>query len=1282
MLPKNMPLSMEALQYRCIDRNSSTYIGWSESGKLSEHTITWKSWFASWFGWSVKVPESGQKEVQTLLEKLDEYKDRYKHIADLALTVSIKDRKVTLPEVLPQEKDACNASQLRKAVDTLVETSVGKLLDAEAALICRIATGDESYIEGLEKNAIENLIKDLLGSLDSVDITAENKQVFIRQFVGRLREAHESVSPEDKVESARELAEICELLGDEIKLLEVVDHPELMQAEATLMNSVTASKGVEDSPVLAAHFMEVLLKSSLSVAVSREYQQQVVTAITQRLETRGEKAPELLEALEQGEQQSLEGELPEESYRLKPATLQPLLETEGQSDQDMDPTQGLKFGREELTQFREKHSPTEATGLLLDGEEIELEVLKKELPLTLQQTLTTTFLDRHKTKVSGHSSTMASVTASLQPEKSVLWTVIQAHKTNSMMIESDEPEGADDEVDEDSLVQSVVERVRAGGQEPEETLKQLQTDLEKEIGELRAAPETEDQGEDIEEEASIMAASLQASGRPVALAIKDRQLKKMHSDWDKQVKQVFGRPLEQLPPYEQRALGGYFYKLCTDKSIDTKTSSGKMKPFLTPYKTREENLLEQTAVLLNQWKQQGSPGRKMVLSVDAKEGVKGLGISNRMSSDLANDASVVLKKLCCEFVPGVCGSPYDEVQSLEEYQQHLKQLQSDMTDEQSEFNQQLNRLLSASDEAKELGASIKKDSDRIKNKLDEKLGVVEVLIENDYSRTENLNVGAIRLIKSAVRVIKQEMEKAANLPAGTEAEQASQEDRLLALGFQKRIFESEINQYEQAGRIKRLQPNIVENLHALRKKTWNQLIPFFATDDETVEQFDRMLEQELTTLPWQPVLKKYVMQDDEGNYHTYDIENIPMGALRWFPQLSEEAANLAYGGDGKDPFNLKHCGRASMSTSEQEHAVNGWVVRMKDANGQQIMKKFRTGVPVSYPMFSSGASDQKIKEVVLNRLKETIVMMLLEAKGNTHKFRQALAAGEPVSFSALHTSLLSPDMLRAGANKVAKKFGASAHQLAAKKLDNEGRMLKLVEEAITELNKKPLELSFQDAGGNDHAVTVDYHGTLVACPVNGMGQKGIFNVWADSDRINKKAMKELFGHTDPTREPEGIVGEKLSDGSIPFERREFVKETARQIQYIVKHNRHHKSSETAVKLTTLMNTISPYLVDGYHDFCKSGKDRTGYVNKGCIATRAQNHTRQDQYLTPVDRPATAGERFSEQSALATTGQGEIVQQNLAEAGMKIDQGPERTGNLFHRIHFKSEKHIPKISVIS
>ena len=108
----------------------------------------------------------------------------------------------------------------------------------------------------------------------------------------------------------------------------------------------------------------------------------------------------------------------------------------------------------------------------------------------------------------------------------------------------------------------------------------------------------------------------------------------------------------------------------------------------------------------------------------------------------------------------------------------------------------------------------------------------------------------------------------------------------------------------------------------------------------------------------------------------------------------------------------------------------------------------------------------------------------------------------------------------------------------------------------------------------------------------------------------------------------------------------------------------------ALELASLLNTLGQYVADGYHDFCKSGKDRTGLENQHAIMKRAQIHAMGNTDVPPVDAPQSEDQRFSNQSALACTGQGEIVQYNIAEAGMKIDQGPAPTGEqLYTRVHY-------------
>ena len=446
--------------------------------------------------------------------------------------------------------------------------------------------------------------------------------------------------------------------------------------------------------------------------------------------------------------------------------------------------------------------------------------------------------------------------------------------------------------------------------------------------------------------------------------------------------------------------------------------------------------------------------------------------------------------------------------------------------------------------------------------------------------------------------------------------------------------------------------------------------------------FNHSLEHTLNHNTWQPIHKEYVMAHD-GVYYAYKIDTTPSGAVSWSLEADENGHHLKLDGSGNDVFDLEHGGRSSMSPKEQEHAINSWIVRMTDGSGKPVMRKIRTGVPVSFPMFAAQAAEQDIFNVTVTRMREILGLMVLEAKGDTPEFQDAIENGTPIDFTAIHTSLLSPDRVRAIANEKAKNLSPKLQKLVASKLDDEMEMHKFIQRAIEELSSKgPTAIEFTDSDGDKQAVKVNYTGILFSCPVNKMGQKDVYKVWQEADPINEKASLDMFGGMDPSQPIGGRVGEFLRTTDKGEEFKNLMIHCTRQVQYILHNKLHHEDQDMALMLAGLLNIIGQHAADGYHDFCKSGKDRTGYVNQFCIEMAALMDTLGNGELLPLDLPTSIFKRFSAQAALTTTGQLEIIGQCLGELGAKIDQGPARHGNNYHRVHFDSKANAPLVGTVS
>ena len=731
------------------------------------------------------------------------------------------------------------------------------------------------------------------------------------------------------------------------------------------------------------------------------------------------------------------------------------------------------------------------------------------------------------------------------------------------------------------------------------------------------------------------------------------------AQWHQCFIQTYQQSIQELPKYEQRRLDSEVY-LASSKSSQA-PNTADLEKAVRVYKSSACVLFPLTCTAL----QEHSGVIRAQFEQDLATSIKPFALHCGIKPE-----SVSALQLAAHFmaacVPILSTSPYDDECSLPERQQKLIEIREELDTHKKALHAVL-ETESSNPSANDLCFPIGQDLEALTQTLNEQLEAMDHLIRNDFSQHRNLVKGQQRLLKGALSTVEQqstETQRALDKAKKSSVKRALR-DKLDALGLLKASYAEQLQELAQQGSNDTLVPDIVSRLHDLKSQLKAQLK--LARVGSTA--IDKGLQTALNTSFWEPVRKHYVMSH-HGKFHHFDLENIPAGALHWSAQGLSTASTVEQQTKA-DCFNLDHCGRSSMSTTEEEHAVNAWVVRMH-AGEDKIMSKVRSGVPVPFPLIGrKDVTEDQIRAITVRRLKETIAMMVLEAKGNTLEFREAINDDSKViPFRAIHTSLLSPDRVRKALNVVAERLPQESRlrKLMKKKLDNEMAMHSYLQQAMAELEQQPLALRFRDENGEEKTVNVQYEGILFSCPINKLGQQKGYNVWKAADPVNERAAQKMFGGTSVDAPLEGIAKEFL-DSDAPQKDKILVEKACRQVQYILAKKLHHKHKLTALLLPSLLNLLGQYLADGYHDFCKSGKDRTGLENMHAIMLRALVYVLGDTDIPPLDAPQSADDRFNHQSALFCTGQAEIVQQNIAEAGLKIDQGDEPTGQRYHDIHY-------------
>ncbi|MGI9274492.1 MAG: inositol phosphate phosphatase SopB [Endozoicomonas sp.] len=735
--------------------------------------------------------------------------------------------------------------------------------------------------------------------------------------------------------------------------------------------------------------------------------------------------------------------------------------------------------------------------------------------------------------------------------------------------------------------------------------------------------------------------------------------------WNECITEAYGgEGIRSLPEFEKRRLHTSFYHLCLNSEIPPTKS--QLMEALKQHRSAIEELFPGTS---EEVKKQPGLAKQPIMN----------GLANCVESlarslnlDVASiQAMTKTARVMEQCAQALASSPYDDDGGAAARKEQLIELKRQLDTCRGPFDQ-IPGHESNNPNMVELHMPMEQDLGALHKQLDEQIAVMDQLIENDFSQHRNLATGKQRMLEGALQTIKAERDQVTKaLPLATKKKvMKALQAKLNGLALLEQNYNEQLSALSVAPAGNQLEPDIVQKLHEFKAHLGEQMKAARIGSGA----IKKGLQTALKTSAWLPVNKHYVMRHD-GKLHHYDVENIPAGAMHW----STEAGLHPLGADGHadktDVFKMAHGGRSSMSPEAEDHAVNAWVVKMK-ADDKKVMHKVRTAVPVPFPLIGT-ASDKFVQAITVRRLRETIALMLLESMGNTEAFRDAVDnPDKSIEFNAIHTSLLSPDKVREYLNTAADFLpdGFKLKKLVKKNLENEAAMLGYLQEAIKDLSEGHTAVEFHDEHGNNHTVKVKYDGVLFACPVNKMGQKkfkGVvpFNVWEDADPINMAAAKKMFGGMEVTEKLTGWVGAYLASPNSP-DKKVLVEKLSRQIQHILANKLHHSDQNMALLLPSLLNTLGQYAADGYHDFCKSGKDRTGLENQHAIMKRAQIHATGDTDVPPVDAPQSQDERFSNQSALACTGQSEIVQQNFAEAGLKIDLGGKSTGQpLYDRVHY-------------
>ena len=749
---------------------------------------------------------------------------------------------------------------------------------------------------------------------------------------------------------------------------------------------------------------------------------------------------------------------------------------------------------------------------------------------------------------------------------------------------------------------------------------------------------------------------------PTVLPLKDKQKKVVHNSWEKLFKTHFGVEAKKLPKYEQRHLETSFYHSC---HVDKKPALEEtLNRALSEHRSAAEAYLPSCSAYLHD-----KSARPLLVGHKLKESLKPLATAAGLPQAEQKTLNTACDLIEHQILPLLITSCYDGAKTLEPHKRYLQSTLETVKSLRPKFTAAYYHLMDTEGllAACEVMTQVSQDLEFLERKLESQLTHIDTMIANDFSSEKQLTSSRKQIVRASIQALEAKheelQEQLANPTSGNE-------DRLTQAASSNAIMLGQFRDELEALEATTPAPAMVEDIVGKVKRSKKTAVERLKTVNLGKSDFQKGLQKTVKNTPW-PVLTKEVVMKHNGEYKVFVVENIPASSCTW----DSEQGKLVVGQSGdSNVLGLQGGCYSSLDKAEEGHALNPWVVRVSDPQtGEIIMTKVRTGVPVPFPMIPAGRPDSEIIDATCKRMKDTITLMLL----NNPKFAEQVERGREINFSGGHNSLLSPDMLRRVVNAISKVGGQPFHNKVGNKLENELMMNRYIKDALKKLNKEKFTLEFKAKDGTPRQVTINYRGVMSACPANNMAQSALFAVKGACDPVNKEYALDMFGGTEHKEELGGIVGKYLDRVNLP-EEAELVERASRQIQCILKEGLHYKDQKIAVMLASLINELNQFVLDGTHDFCKSGKDRTGYVNMMCIVTALEAHMSGNKTLPALDAPVEDEHHFNIQSSYACSGQMEIIAANFMVPGAKVDSDSAGAGDVYLRGHHKNKKYAKRV----
>ena len=738
------------------------------------------------------------------------------------------------------------------------------------------------------------------------------------------------------------------------------------------------------------------------------------------------------------------------------------------------------------------------------------------------------------------------------------------------------------------------------------------------------------------------------------------QRKKLRKTWDSEFERVHGVRVEKLPAYERRHLDNTFYHGCHKNNGPA--SKEEMAAVIVQHKPVAEQYISNLAEQLREHLPDNPPYSAGNLEKPLRDVANTLKLSRVQTQDMMAACRCVQNTA----IPLLSNSCYDGAKVLEPRLGYMEKLADDVKMHQHNLNILYTHLVDNTDNeaAIALVEAMIRDLNTTGGVINDHIQHLKIIIANDFSQDAQLHRSQEYLVLSAIEALNTKEQELMEQLDPSASNQGKLKAALSSTIITRAMFQQELKELQARKPSGKMVANIVGTVKQKQKNITEQL----AKVNVSKSAFREGMKKTMQKKEW-PVLRSQMVMRHNGSFRTFDVETIPAGACIWNPEQGLVSSDTC---TGKDVLKLDGKGFSSLDKDERQHAINAWVVRVHDPDtGKVVMSKVRSGVPVPFTMIAAKEPDDQIIEAACNRMRDIVAMMVLE----NPEYREQINAGQPIDFKAIHCSLLSPDKLRSLLNAASGLGGRPLQKIVGNTLENETQMNRYIQRAIEKLNREGVTFDIRNQDGSSRTVKVNYDGTMFACPANNMGQSGLYSVWSECDPINKAAATKLFGGTDPGQSLGGITGEYL-DRASNQEEAELVERAARQIQFILHRNLHHDNQYLAVQLATLINTISQYIVDGNHDFCKSGKDRTGYVNMLCIVNHLEAYL-SDYLLPALDAPVTLEQHQNRQCGMACTGQLNLIAENFCVPGAKIND-PAGIKEVFYRAHHDSKKYARRV----